>query len=81
MTHVSWMDEFNSLTDKNCASLKGSGHNAFKDEGGMSSMGGAFKRDGMTLVFSFWDSSGGMGWLDSGNAGTCNPVDEKAEDI
>lgn len=42
MTHVSWMDEFNSLTDKNCASLKGTGHNAFKDEGGMSSMGGAF---------------------------------------
>lgn len=40
--------------------------------GGMAQMGKALE-EGMTLIFSIWNTASGfMSWLDSGNAGPCN---------
>jgi len=47
----------------------------FLKHGGMPKFSGAVKR-GMTMVVSFWDDMAtSMNWLDSGDRGTCNPVD------
>ena len=72
--------KFNSLTDDNCNAMR-PGQSEWNNMGGMKSMGGAFKRDGMVLTFSLWDSEGGMSWLDTGNAGPCDASKEKASDI
>jgi len=79
MSNVSWMShQFNTLTDDNCAAQHS---DVFGQKGGMKSMGGAFKRDGMVLTFSLWDSEGGMSWLDCGDAGPCDPSKEKRSDL
>ncbi|KAH7321982.1 concanavalin A-like lectin/glucanase domain-containing protein, partial [Rhexocercosporidium sp. MPI-PUGE-AT-0058] len=47
----------------------------YMDLGGTAGMGKALAR-GMVLIFSvWWDDSGFMNWLDSGNAGPCNATE------
>ena len=51
------------------------GMTKFKALGGMTGMGQSMAR-GMTLVFSiWWDESGFMNWLDSGDAGPCSSTE------
>ncbi|KAG9249108.1 concanavalin A-like lectin/glucanase domain-containing protein [Calycina marina] len=57
------------------AYCKATGATRFLDLGGMQEMGDALAR-GMVLAFSvWWDTSGYMTWLDSGNAGPCNATE------
>lgn len=54
-----------------------SSHNAsdYMRLGGMKAMGGAMSR-GMVLAMSiWWDETGYMNWLDSGNSGPCNATE------
>ncbi|CAK4682341.1 hypothetical protein LEN26_011292 [Aphanomyces euteiches] len=57
------IDNPSSLTDSYC-----SWASDFESKGGMKAMGRALK-SGMVLAISVW--TGEMGWLDSGNAGSC----------
>lgn len=51
------------------------GATRYTDLGGTVEMGNALSR-GMVLIFSiWWDASGFMQWLDSGNSGPCNATE------
>jgi cellulase len=59
----------NYIDDDYCIA---SGATAFMNLGAVEGMGKALTR-GMVLIFSiWWDTSGFMNWLDTGNAGPCN---------
>lgn len=70
--NVTGPPKINYLNDEYCAAT---GAERFMDLGAMEEMGDALSR-GMVLVFSiWWDASGFMNWLDSGNAGPCNATE------
>lgn len=60
------------MNDSYCSK---NGATAFMNLGGMKGMGESMSR-GMVLAMSiWWDDSGFMNWLDSGNAGPCNATE------
>jgi cellulase len=60
------------MDDKYCAA---NGAKTFMSLGAMKGMGESMSR-GMVLAMSiWWDESGFMNWLDSGNAGPCNATE------
>ncbi|KFY79001.1 hypothetical protein V499_01951 [Pseudogymnoascus sp. VKM F-103] len=67
-----------SMTDEFCVAT---GATAFNRLNGLEGMGGALSR-GMVLIFSvWWDTSGFMNWLDSGNAGPCSATEGNPTEI
>lgn len=69
----------NYMNDEYCSETGSA--DRYLELGGMETMGGALSR-GMVLVFSiWWDASGFMNWLDSGNAGPCNATEGAPESI
>lgn len=67
-----------STTDEFCVAT---GATAFNRLNGLEGMGSALSR-GMVLIFSvWWDTSGFMNWLDSGNAGPCTATEGNPEEI
>jgi cellulase len=67
-----------SITDDYCTAM---GATAFESLGALAGMGGALSR-GMVLIFSiWWDTTGYMTWLDSGNAGPCSATEGNPTEI
>lgn len=63
------------------AYCKANGASTFMNNGAMKGMGGAMSR-GMVLAMSiWWDESGFMKWLDSGNSGPCNATEGDPKNI
>lgn len=64
-----------ALNEVDTAYCSKDGPTAFTRNGGIEGMGRALSR-GMVLIFSiWWDTSGYMNWLDSGNAGPCSATE------
>ncbi|KAL2127605.1 hypothetical protein VTI74DRAFT_10430 [Chaetomium olivicolor] len=67
-----------STTDEFC---KATGASKFLELGGHQGMGEAMTR-GMVLAMSiWWDEGGNMNWLDSGEAGPCDPYEGNPKNI
>ncbi|CZT12735.1 related to Endoglucanase 1 [Rhynchosporium graminicola] len=70
----------NFLNDKDFCGKPGAAER-YMDLGGTPVMGKALER-GMVLIFSiWWDPTGFMNWLDSGNAGPCNATEGDPKQI
>lgn len=66
------------MNDELCAAQ---GADKFADLGALKGMGEAMTR-GMVLCMSvWWDEGGNMEWLDSGEAGPCEPGEGAPENI
>jgi cellulase len=77
---VVFVDEPTSIT-LNDATCKANGADMFMKLGAMKGMGDAMSR-GMVLAMSvWWDESGFMQWLDSGDAGPCSATDGDPKNI
>ena len=77
---VVFVDEPKSIT-LNDATCKANGADMFMKLGAMKGMGDAMSR-GMVLAMSvWWDESGFMQWLDSGDAGPCSATDGDPKNI
>jgi cellulase len=72
------LPKVNSLDDNFCGVT---GAAKYLDLGGTVGMGEAMTR-GMVLAMSiWWDEGGNMNWLDSGEAGPCNPTEGNPTEI